>query len=270
MGKLDGKVAVISGAARGQGRTHAVTLAREGATVVAFDLCAGFEHSLTPAATESDLEETARLVEQEGQRCIAAKVDARDLPALTELADRAMTELGRVDILVVNHGMWIVTPNAWELEEEAWEEEVGCILTGAWKVTKAFIPKILEGERGGAITITGSANTVQPQPSAVAYTSAKHGIIGLMRTLAWELGEHRVRVNCVAPGGVNTPLLNEGGTLERAMEYRPEYINHNRSMLPTEWHPPEAVSKAILFLVSDDAEYVTGTILHVDSGWTHY
>jgi NAD(P)-dependent dehydrogenase (short-subunit alcohol dehydrogenase family) len=129
---------------------------------------------------------------------------------------------------------------------------------------------MLEGEHGGSIVITGSANAVQPQPSAVAYTAAKHGIVGLMRTLAWELGQFSIRVNCVNPGGVDTKLLQEGGTVERAAEYQPRYITLNRSLLPTEWHPPQAISDAVLWLASDESRYVTGTMVHVDSGWTAF
>ncbi len=188
MGRLDGKVAVISGVARGQGRSHAVTLAREGATIVGFDILEQLETALTPGATEADMEETVRLVEEQDQRCLTAKVDARDLSGLQAFAGKAMGEFGRIDILLVNHGMWTVAKNSWELEEHAWQETIDVMLTGAWKVCKAFIPKILDGDRGGSIVITASANGVTPQPGAVAYCAAKAGEIHMMRVLAWELG----------------------------------------------------------------------------------
>jgi (+)-trans-carveol dehydrogenase len=149
-----------------------VTIAREGADIVAFDICAPLRHSLHPGATEADLQETARLVEEQDRRCVSAKVDARELPALRELADRAIAELGRIDVLVVNHGIWSVAPSSWELDEEDWVDSIAVLLTGAWKVTTAFFPKIIEGDAGGAVVITGSTNSVQPQPSAVSYTAA--------------------------------------------------------------------------------------------------
>ncbi len=268
MGRLDGKVAVVSGAARGQGRSHAETLARAGASIVAFDICRKLDTSLTPGATEDDLAETRARVEATDHRCLTDVVDARDLGALQVLADQAVEELGRVDILCINHGIWTVAPNSWELEEDAWAEAIDINLTGAWKVAKAFVPKIIAGGEGGAIVLTGSTAAVQPQPSAVAYTAAKHGIIGIMRVLAKELGAYNIRVNAVNPGGIETAMLLEGGTVEKSMEYQPEHISHNRAMLPIEWQPASSISDAILWLVSDDARYVTGAMIPVDSGWT--
>lgn len=270
MARVEGKVAVISGAARGQGRAHAVALAREGADIVAFDVCGAIETVTTPPATEEELRETARLVEEEGRRCITAVADARDLPALRELADRAVDELGSVDILCVNHGVWNVASNSWEMEEEMWDTQIDVLLTGAWKVCKAFIPKILAGEAGGSIILTASANGYTPQPGAVAYCAAKAGVINMMRVLAFELGEHNVRVNAVCPGGVGTKMLLEGGTVERAAELNPRYITHNRNLLPIEWQPVDSISGAMVWLASDEAAYVTGVELPVDAGWTAY
>lgn len=270
MGRLDGKVAVISGAARGQGRSHAVTLAREGAAIVAFDICAPIEAITTPPASEADLAETARLVEAEGQRCLSAVADARDLPALEALADRAYSELGSIDVLCVNHGVWNVAANSWETDEDLWQAHIDVMLTGAWKVCKAFIPKILAGDRGGSIILTSSANGYTPQPGAVAYCVAKAGVINMTRVLAFELGEHNVRVNAVCPGGVASAMLLEGGTVERAAELNPRYITHNRNLLPIEWQPVESISGAVLWLASEESAYVTGIELPVDAGWTAY
>jgi (+)-trans-carveol dehydrogenase len=267
MPRLDGKVAVISGAARGMGRVHAQTLAREGASIVAFDICDGFAFSRAPAATPDDLAQTARLVEEQGQRCLTAQTDARDLPGLCALADRAMAEFGRVDVLVVNHGIWVVAPNSWDLEEENWQESIDVLLTGAWKVCKAFIPQIIEGQRGGSIVLTSSVNAHTPQPSAIAYTAAKHGITGVMKVLAHELGEHWIRVNTVNPAGIPTPMVQEGDTVEYALKYRPEYISNNRALLPEEWIPAQAVADAVLWLSSDEARHITGIQVPVDAGW---
>lgn len=270
MGRLEGKVAVVSGAARGQGRAHAVALAREGADVVVFDVCAPLRSPMHPGATLGDLAETVRLVEVSGGRCLSARVDARDLPALTALADRTMAELGRVDVLVVNHGIWAIAPNSWELSEEDWAEGIDVLLTGAWKVTRAFVPKILAGGRGGSIVLTSSAMGLKPQPAAVAYTAAKHGVLGLMKTLAWELGAHSVRVNAVCPGSVDTPMTQEGGTVERSAELYPRFFTNDRALLPVGWMPPEAISRSVVFLASDDAEHITGVALPVDAGWTTF
>jgi (+)-trans-carveol dehydrogenase len=270
MGRLDGKVAVISGAARGQGRAHAVTLAREGASIVAFDICEKLTYPLTPGATEEQLGETMRLVEEQDQRCLTQKADVRNLSAIQELAGRAMSEFGKIDILVVNHGIWTVDENSWVLEEDVWQENIDVLLTGAWKVCKAFIPKIIESGNGGSIILTSSANGVTPQPGAIAYCAAKAGLIMMMKVLAKELGPHSIRVNTVNPGGIATPMLLEGGTVERALELHPEYIGNNRMALPAEWLEPETVANAALWLASDEAAFVTGTMIPVDAGWNNF
>lgn len=270
MGRLDGKVAVISGAARGQGRSHAVALAREGASIVAFDICEPLKSVLTPGATEEDLQETMRLVEEHDQRCLTAKADARDLGAMKELADRTMSEFGRVDIVLVNHGLWHVSETSWEVGEDDWDESIDVMLTGAYKVAKAFIPRIIEGERGGSIVFTSSVNGFTVQPGAIDYCVAKAGVIHMAKVLAWELGKHMIRVNVICPGGIQTPMLLEGGTVERAAELHPDYISNNRNRLAIEWQPPESISNAILYLVSDDGAYTTGVTLPVDSGWSIY
>jgi NAD(P)-dependent dehydrogenase (short-subunit alcohol dehydrogenase family) len=252
------------------GRAHAETLAREGASIVAFDICGPLKYSLAPAATSEDLRETAALVESHGQRCLTAEVDARDLSGLTDLADRTMSEFGRIDILVVNHGIWVVAPNSWELEEENWQESIDVLLTGAWKVCKAFVPRIIEGNRGGSVILTSSVNSVIPQPSAIAYTAAKHGLIGIMKVLAHELGSDWIRVNAVNPAGIPTPMVIDSPTVDKAMEYRPEYISNNRALLPEEWIPIQAVADAVLWLASDESKHVKGIQVPVDGGWAIY
>lgn len=270
MSRLDGKVAVISGAARGMGRSHAVTLARAGAAIVAFDICEPLKTVLTPGATEEDLQETKRLVEEQGQRCLAVKADARDLDAMQRLAERAATEFGRVDILLVNHGMWHVSTTSWDLDEAGWNETIDIMLTGSWKVAKAFIPKIIEGERGGSIVFTTSANESTVQPGAVDYCAAKAGVGHMARVLAFELGKHRIRVNSVKPGTTATPLVLEGGTAEHAIKLHPSYMGDNKFLLPIDIQPAESTSNAILWLVSDEAEHVTGISLPVDAGTAVY
>lgn len=267
MARFDGRVAVVSGAARGQGRAHAVALAREGAEVAVFDICRALEFPMTPGATADDLQTTRALVEAEGRTCLAASIDARDLAGLSAFAARVRTELGGVDLLCINHGIWAIAPNSWELSQEAWQETIDVNLTGAWKVAKAFVPLILEGGRGGAIVFTGSINAVQPHPAAVAYTAAKHGLVGLMKTLAAELGPFKVRVNLVNPGCIDTAMFREGGTVERALEFT-DHLRTSRAMLPDSLQPPESISDAVVWLCSDEARYVTGATVPVDSGWT--
>ncbi|MCK8671589.1 mycofactocin-coupled SDR family oxidoreductase [Rhodococcus sp. HM1] len=270
MSKLEGKVAVISGAARGQGRAHAVAMAREGATVVAFDICEPLKTPLHPGATAEQLDETAELVRNEGQECLSAKVDARDLTELEALAERVMSTYGRIDILVINHGIWTIGESTWALDEASWQESIDVNLTGAWKVAKAFVPRIIEGQQGGSVILTASVNGLKAQPCAPAYTAAKHGVVGLMKTLAWELGEHSIRVNAICPGAIATDMTQKGGTVEKSLEYTPRFFSTDRSLLPAGWVPPETVAKTAVFLASDDSEHITGVALPVDAGWTNY
>jgi (+)-trans-carveol dehydrogenase len=269
-GRLAGKVAVVSGAARGQGRAHAVALAREGATIVAFDICEPLRTPMHPGATAAELDETARLVEAEDQRCLSAKVDARDLAGLQELADQAVGEFGGIDVLAVNHGIWAISENSWTLEEADWQESIDVLLTGAWKVTKAFIPKIIDGGRGGSVILTASVMGQHPQPSSVAYTCAKHGVLGLMRTLSWELGDYMIRVNAVLPGSVASRMTQEGGTVEKSAGWQPRFFGTDRALLPYGWMPPEVISKAVVFLASEEAVAITGVAMPVDAGWSNF
>jgi SDR family mycofactocin-dependent oxidoreductase len=266
VGKLDGKVAVISGGARGQGRSHAITLAREGATIVTFDVCEPFEYPMHPSSTEEDLQETVRLVEDLDQRCVAIKADARDSAAMKAVAERTMAEFGRIDILLVNHGIWSVAETLWDIPDEMWDETIDVCLTSAWKVTKACVPAIIEGGRGGSVVYTSSANGLISAPSWGHYAAAKHGIVGLMRTLAVEVGPYSIRVNSIHPGAVATPMMFEGGTIEAASVWRPEIFGVNHNLLPIDNLEPKDISNAILWLVSDEARYVTGVTLSVDGG----
>jgi SDR family mycofactocin-dependent oxidoreductase len=270
VGRLDGKVAVISGGARGQGRSHAITLAREGADIVIFDLCAPLVSPLAPGATEDDLAETARIVESLGRCCLTSQTDARNLADVQALCERVVRELGSVDLLVVNHGMWAVAKNSWDLDEADWQESIDVLLTGAWKVCKAFIPAMIQGGRGGSIVLTSSYNGYRAQPSAVAYCAAKAGVLNMMRVLAWELGEHEIRVNAVCPGGVDTPMVTEGGSIERALDFQPRYHGTDRSLLPIALLPPQSISDAVLWLLTDESRYVTGVGLPVDAGWSAF
>jgi NAD(P)-dependent dehydrogenase (short-subunit alcohol dehydrogenase family) len=186
------------------------------------------------------------------------------------LAAQAEEMFGGIDLLSVNHGLWSVAANSWELDEASWQESIDVLLTGAWKVCKAFVPTILAHGLGGSIVLTASSSGFTAQPSAVAYCAAKAGVLNMMRVLAWELGEHRIRVNAICPGGVDTPMVTGGGTLEAALGLRPHYHETNRNLLPIGLLPPQSISNALLWLFSDESEYVTGIQLPVDAGWTVY
>lgn len=270
MARLAGRVAVISGAARGQGRAHAITMAREGASIVAFDVCAPMRSPMHPASTHEDLEETQRLVEKEGVRCITAQVDARDSDALRALAAHTVQEYGRIDILVVNHGIWAIAENSWSMSDEDWQESIDVLLTGAFKVTKAFIPRMLDAGNGGSIILTASVMGLKAQPSSVGYTAAKHGVLGLMRTLAWELGGSSIRVNAILPGSIDSPMSQEGGTVEKSLEHWPRFFSTDRSLLPVGWMQPQVIADAALFLASDESAFITGVALPVDAGWSTF
>ncbi len=249
----------FGGAARGQGRAHAIKLAAEGADIVAFDICEEFGYTRAPAATFKELTTTGDEVRALGRRCITERCDARDLAALTGLAETVAAEFGRVDALVVNHGIWTVDRNSWDLPEASWQESIDVLLTGAWKVSKAFVPYMIRSGNGGSIVFTSSVNAVVPQPSAVAYCAAKGGLQMLMKVLAHELGPYDIRVNTVNPGRVDTAIL-EGGNIEASMEYHPYVFGEGpRTLLGGDpRRSPEVIADAVAWMVSDEAKYVTG------------
>nr|PZN60900.1 MAG: SDR family mycofactocin-dependent oxidoreductase [Sphaerobacter thermophilus] len=275
MGKLDGKVAVITGGARGQGRAHALTLAREGADIVVCDIAAQIDTVPYPMATPADLEETVRLVEDLDRRCVAVQADVRDGAQMQAVAERAMSEFGRIDILLANAGIFSFAGGggSWEMTDEQWRDMIDVNLTGVWQSCKAVIPHMIAGGRGGSIVITSSTAGLHGFANFAHYVSAKHGVVGLMRTLAIELAPHNIRVNTVHPTSVRTPMvMNEatrrlfGGGQDISQEQFFE-IMQSMNALPVGAVEPEDISNAILWLVSDDARYVTGVTLPVDAGF---
>jgi SDR family mycofactocin-dependent oxidoreductase len=265
MGRLSGRVAFITGAARGQGRTHAVRLAEEGADVVISDICAKVETNGVAAATSDDLAETVALVEKTGQRVIAREVDVRDIAGLTALADDAVSELGGIDVVVANAGI-LSWGNAWELSEGAWSELIDINLTGVFHTIKATVPHMIRAKKGGSIILTSSSAGLKGQPFTLAYTAAKHGVVGITRGLANELGEYDIRVNSIHPAGVRTEMMNVDGLFQmiqsKAATLGPIFMN----TLPHESMKPEAVSAVVAFLASDDSRYLTGAQIPVDLG----
>ncbi|HJQ48853.1 MAG TPA: mycofactocin-coupled SDR family oxidoreductase [Amycolatopsis sp.] len=274
MPRLLDKVAVITGAARGQGRSHAVRLAEEGADIIAIDICAPIPSTRYSGATEDDLAETARLVEKLGRRAITARADVRDLDALTAAVDDGVAALGRLDVVAANAGIFSSSP-ATDLSPQAWSEMIDINLTGAWHTCRAAIPHLISGGRGGSIVITSSVAGLKGVPNMVGYVAAKHGVVGLMRTLALELAPHRIRVNTLHPTQVNTPMIHNEAMYQLFVPHEPhptteQFAEVSRAHQPlgVNWVEPVDVSNALLFLASDDARYITGAALPVDAGAT--
>jgi (+)-trans-carveol dehydrogenase len=271
-GRVEGKVAFITGAGRGQGRSHAVRLAEEGADIIAIDICHDVEGAL-PMATAEDLAETAKLVEALDRRIITRQADVRDLDAVKAAVDDGVAQLGRLDIVLASAGVAMMGGRTDKMKINSWTATIDINLTGLFNSARAAIPHLIEGGRGGAIVLTSSVGGERAMPNMSHYVSAKHGVIGLMRSLAVELGEHNIRVNSVLPTNVNTPMFMNEGLFKM---YRPDLENPGPDdikslaqlmhVLPIGWVEPVDVSNAILFLVSDEARYITGVELPVDGG----
>lgn len=267
MGRVEGKVAFITGAARGQGRAEAIRLAQEGADIIAVDICAPVETSVAEPSTPEDLAETVRAVEALDRRIVAAEADVRDFDALNAALVDGVAQLGRLDIVVANAGMWSYGL-AEELSEVAWQTVIDVVLTGVWHTTKAAIPILKAQATGGSIIITSSGSGVKGAYQHIAhYVAAKHGVQGLMSTLALELAPHFIRVNTVNPSNVNTDLIHNAPTYEL---FAPDMAPADRtketvaprfqtlSVLPVPWTEPEDIANVVLWLASDESRYVTG------------
>ena len=278
-GRVEGKVAFITGAARGQGRAHAVRLAQEGADIIAIDICKPIAGFLMPPSTPEDLAKTADLVRGHNRRIFTAEIDVRDYEALKAAVDSGVEQLGRLDVIVANAGISNAgNDNGGTLDkvsERDWQDMIDVNLSGVWKTVKAGVPHMLAGGRGGSIVLTSSVNGFKAYSNLLLghYVASKHGVVGLMRAFAVELGHHMIRVNSVHPTFVNTPmLLNEG--LYKMI--RPDLENPGPDdlapfcqafhTLPIPWLEAEDISNAVLFLASDESRYITGVTLPIDAG----
>ncbi|CAM2747959.1 mycofactocin-coupled SDR family oxidoreductase [Skermania piniformis] len=271
-GRVEGKVAFITGAARGQGRSHAVRLAQEGADIIAIDVCRQLDRVPFPMSTPEDLAETADLVKAQGRRVVTAEVDVRDYDEMKAALDSGVEQLGRLDIVIANAGIGNEGGAMADLEEPLWDDMIAVNLTGVWKSVKAGIPHLVAAG-GGAVVLTSSVGGLKAYPNVGHYIAAKHGVVGLMRTFAVELGYQNIRVNSVHPTHVSTDMLLNDGTYKL---FRPDLENPGPDdmkpicqmfhTLPVPWVDPVDVSNAILFLVSDEARYLTGVALPVDAG----
>jgi SDR family mycofactocin-dependent oxidoreductase len=265
--RFDGKVALVTGAARGQGRSHAVRLAREGANVIAVDACRQITPTQPyPAATESDLQQTVALVHEAGGRSISLVADVRDFEALRRGVVEAMDDLGPVDIVSANAGT-LTFGTTWTLDEQAWRDVIDVNLTGAWHTAKAVIPEMINKGDGGVIVFTGSGSSLQWTPFLGHYVASKHGLIGLMRNLANELASQRIRVNVICPSAVDTPMA-DGSGLQKLLANNPEWADSFRHPMPIDLLTPDDISNALLWLASDEARFVTGVVLPIDAGLT--
>jgi SDR family mycofactocin-dependent oxidoreductase len=272
-GRLDGKVAFITGAARGQGRSHAVRLAEEGADIIAIDICAQVDGVVFPMGTPEDLAETASLVQKLGRRIVAGPADVRDYATLKAAVDDGVAQLGRLDIVVANAGIGANGDTMDKMTEKTWQDTIDVNLTGVWHTAKAAIPHLIEGGRGGSIVLTSSVGGLRGHPNIGHYVSAKHGMVGLMRTLAVELAQHGIRVNSVHPTQVATPMLLNDWTFRK---FRPDLENPTQDdfapvsqmahMLPVPWVEAVDISNAVLFLSSEEGRYITGVPLPIDAG----
>ena len=270
---LTGKVALVTGAARGQGRSHAIKLAEQGADILAVDICRQIDTVPYAMSTPEDLEETVRLVTETGRRIIAGQVDVRDLAALKTFVDQGFKELGRLDVVVANAGTVNDIAPMWELSERQFQDQLDVNLTGVWKTIKATVPHLLAQGQGGSVIIISSISGLVAELNVGHYAASKHGANGLMRTLAGELAPHHIRVNSVNPTNVDTLMINNdayntlfsggkaGATQEDSI---PALMGMNA--LPIPFVQPEDISNAVLYLASDASRYVTGTAMVVDAG----
>jgi SDR family mycofactocin-dependent oxidoreductase len=272
MGTLDGKVAFISGGARGQGRSHAVRLAEEGADIVTFDICKPIETVAYEGATDADLAETVRLVEARGRRIIAHQADVRDQAAVAKVLDEGVAEFGRIDIVLANAGIMAFIGEQGR-RRQAWHESIDIMLTGVLNTCEAAIPRLVEQGEGGSIVITSSIGGLKGALPELAvkndgylgYIAAKHGVIGLMRSYASCLGPHGIRCNTVHPTGVNTPMI-ANPEFAKLNEEHPSVGEAFHNALPVPMVEAVDVSNAIVYLVSDAGRYVTGVTMPVDAG----
>jgi SDR family mycofactocin-dependent oxidoreductase len=274
MGLADGKVAFISGVARGQGRSHAVRLAEEGADIIGFDVCANDEAVEYPLATPDDLQETADLIEKFGRTALLSVADVRDQEAVKQVVDNGVAELGRLDIVLANAGVMAITGEH-RLRREAYLAGIDIMLNGVFNTVDAAIPHLKSGGRGGSIVITSSTaglvgGLADGSPGVLGYIASKHGVVGLMRAWANVLAPENIRVNTIHPTGVNSPMIANEAFGRFVQEYPTIAENlQNPLPVPNGLLEPEDVTDSIMHLVSDAGRYITGTTFVMDAGFTN-
>jgi SDR family mycofactocin-dependent oxidoreductase len=270
-GRLEGKVALITGAARGQGRSHALALARAGADIFGVDLCAQVDSVAYPLSTTDDLAQTAKLVTGTGRRIETYVGDVRSSADMRAATEQAIAAFGKIDIVVANAGIW--TPGSvWEMDDQTWQDMIDINLTGVFNTVRFAIPQMMERKSGSLVLISSTCG-VKALGWMPHYNAAKHGVMGLTRSLALDLGPYFVRANAILPSTVNTPMIMNEPSYKI---YRPDLENPTReeamsgfyahNAMPMPYVEPEDVSEAVLFLASDASRYITGIGLPVDLG----
>ena len=270
-GTLPGRVAFITGAARGQGRAHAIRLAREGADIIALDICAPVSDCISyPAATPEDLAETVRSVEAEGRKVLAREVDIRDSAALRQLVADGVEQFGRLDILVANAGV-LSWGRIWELTDEQWDTVIGVNLTGTFRTVRAALPAMIEAGNGGSVVVVSSSAGLKATPGNGHYSASKHGLVALTNSLAIELSEFGIRVNSIHPYSVDTPMIEPDLTMQVFAEH-PRYVHSFGPMLlqPKGFMGADEVSDVVAWLAGDGSGTLTGAQIPVDKGVLKY
>jgi SDR family mycofactocin-dependent oxidoreductase len=276
-GRVEGKVAFITGAARGQGRSHALTLAREGADIIAVDIADSIPgmDRFYPGASQEDLDETIAQIEALDRRIVATKADVRDFGALKDALTKGVAELGHVDIVSANAGIFQFGDKTEDVTDDDWNTVNDINAKGVWHTAKAAIPFLKEQGTGGSIVLTSSTAGLMGTPNVAAYTASKHAVVGIMKTLALELAPFSIRVNSVHPTGVNTQMIRNEATYRLFLPDTPHpsdeqaaAVFQSTNALPVPWVEPVDISNAVLFLASEESRYVTGLELKVDAGYT--
>lgn len=275
MGRFDGKTVMITGGARGQGRSHALSFAREGADIVVTDIAKQVETVPYAMSSEADLKETVAQVEALDQRCLAVQADSRDTSAVNGAVEQAIDQFGKIDILIVNHGLLSLSPVA-DMSDEVWDDVIGSDLTGVFKATRAVIPHMV-AQKSGRIVATASMAGRTGLPTVAHYCAAKWGVIGFVKSVAREVAAEGVTVNCVCPTNVDTDMIHNeafyalfapGVDNPTREDVIPGFMSLNA--VPVPWIESIDISNAMMFLASDEARYITGEALHVSAGWNAF
>jgi SDR family mycofactocin-dependent oxidoreductase len=280
MGDLAGRVAFVTGAARGQGRAYAVRLAREGSDVIISDICAPVSDTIPyVGATPEDLSETARLVEAEGRAVLSRTVDIRDDAALKQLVADGIDRFGRLDVLVANAGV-LSWGRLWELSDEQWNTVIDVNLTGTWRTLRAVIPAMIDAGNGGSIIIISSSAGLKATPGNGHYAASKHGLTSMTNTLALELGEYSIRVNSVHPYSIATPMIQNDAMLAvlgkhhsylhsfAPMPYQPPAKDSGAKR--SDFMSPEEAAEVIVWLAGDRSGLLSGSQISIDRGVMKY
>jgi SDR family mycofactocin-dependent oxidoreductase len=279
-GPLEGRVAFVTGAARGQGRAHAARLAADGADIIAIDICRPISDTITyPAPTSEDLAETVRLVEAAGRKVLAREVDIRDLAALQQVVADGIEQFGRLDVLVANAGV-LSWGRMFEMSEEQWDTVIDVNLNGTWRTVRAAVPAMIEAGNGGSIIIVSSSAGTKATPGNGHYSASKHGLVAITNALAIEVGEFGIRVNSIHPYSIDTPMVEPDAMMEifgkypaflhsfKPMPYHP--VNHDGKKGLKEFMTPEEVSDVVSWLASDGSATISGSQIAVDRGTAKY